>query len=125
MEDDLAQEITNKITKTVVQRMVPNKTIGSISKVSKVATGIKATIENFDIVSDIHKASVQHKVGDSIKDEKAMIEDLIRLKPFDLTANRAHTSFPDIKRSPLRYLNIVGFHEWLEKHKSEMVFENH
>ena len=47
MEDDLAHEITNRISKNIVKRMRPNKTIDSISKVCKSASGIKGNSRKF------------------------------------------------------------------------------
>ena len=120
IEDDLAQEITNKVSKNIVQRMGPNKTIESISKICKASNGIKEIIENFDEEALIHKTSVHHTIGDPLKDEIEMINDLIQLNPFSHIDGRAHNSFPNIKRSPLQYLNIVDFHQWLQKHKQEI-----
>ena len=57
---------------------------------------------------------------DSLKDEKEMVSDLLRLNPFNHMPARFHDSFPDIKRSPLRYLNIVDYHQWLAKHLEEL-----
>ena len=54
MEDDLAQEISNRLSKSIVQRMGPNKTLKSISKVCKAANGIKEVKEQFDTVSYTH-----------------------------------------------------------------------
>ena len=120
IEDDLAQEISNKLSKSIVQRMGPNKTLKSISKVCKATTGIKQITEQFDYSTGIHKTSVQHTSRDSLKDEKEMVADLIQLDPFKNVPGRSHDSFPDIKRCPLRYLNIVEFHQWLDKHKWEL-----
>lgn len=48
MEDDMAQEIFNQLSKSVVQRMGPNKTSQSISKVCKATNGITEVKEQFD-----------------------------------------------------------------------------
>ena len=120
MEDDMAQEIFNRLSKSVVQRMGPNKTFKSISKVCKATNGIKEVTEQFDASACIHQSSVQHTTRDSLKDEKEMVEDLVQLDPFQKVPERCHNSFPDIKRCPLRYLNIVEFHQWLDKHKQEL-----
>ena len=85
MEDDLAQEISNKLGKNIVQRMGVNKTVSSISKVYKAANGIKELVENFDITTGIHKASVHHGKRDSLGYEKEMIEDILKMKPFQHT----------------------------------------
>ena len=124
MEDDMAQEIFNRLTKSVVQRMGPNKTFQSISKVCKATNGIKEVTEQFDASASIHQSSVQHTTRDSLKDEKEMVEDLVQLNPFQKVPERCHNSFPDIKRCPLRYLNIVEFHQWLDKHKQELSNRN-
>ena len=120
IEDDLAQEISNRCSKSIVQRQEPNKTLNSISKFCKATTHINQIVEEFDSSEGIHKTSVQHTTRDSLKDEKEMVSDLLLLNPFNDMPPRFHDSFPDIKRSPLRYLNIVDFHQWLAKHLEEL-----
>lgn len=120
IEDDLAQEISNRCSKSVVQRMGPNKTINSISKVCKATTGLQQITQQFDSSIGIHKTSVQHTTRDCLKDEKEMVADLIQLDPFNHEPARSHDSFPGIKKCPLRYLNVVDFHQWLDKHKREL-----
>ena len=114
IEDDTAQEIMNCISKNIVKRMGPNKTIESISKVCKATSGIKEIIENVDRELNIHKPSSHHTTHDALKDEKEMIKDLQELKPFIHTPGRAHQSFQDIKRTPLLYNNIADFHKWID-----------
>ena len=82
IEDDLAQEIQNRLSKSIVQRMGPNKTLQSISKVCKATNGITEVVEQFDGSVGIHKSSVQHTTRDSFKDELEMVNDLIQLDPF-------------------------------------------
>ena len=120
IEDDLLQEITNKISKNMVQRMGPNKTIFSISKMSKVVSGMAEVLELYDKSLKIHKSSAQHTGRDCLKEEKEMVADLLELDPFTHIDGRSHTSFPEIRRSPLLNLNIVDFHKWLDKHKNEL-----
>lgn len=120
IEDDAAQEISNSCSKAVVQRMGPNKTIQSISKVCKATSGIKEIKEQFDFCAGIHQSSVRHTTRDSLKDEKEMITDLLQLDPFTKVPGRSHGSFPEIKRCPLSYLNIVEYHQWLDKHRQEL-----
>lgn len=55
IEDDLAQEITNKLSKNIVQRMGPNKSIASINKISKAMGGITTVKEQFDKSVGIEK----------------------------------------------------------------------
>jgi hypothetical protein len=120
IEDDLAQEISNRVRKGIVQRQGANKTIQSISKVCRATSGIQRITEQFDISAGIHKVSGQHTTLDSIKDEKEMIEDLTRLDPFNHEPGRCHDSFPSIKSCPLKYLNVVEFHQWLKAHSHSL-----
>lgn len=120
IEDDLVQEITNKLSKNMVQRMGPNKTISSISKLTKAVHGMTEVIESYDQGLNIHKFSVQHSHRDYLKEEKEMVADLVKLDPFTHFDGRLHGSFPEIQRSPLLKLNVAEFHKWLDKHKSEI-----
>lgn len=120
IEDDCVQEITNKIRKNIVKRMGSNKTIKSIGRVCKAVSGIKEIVENYSKELGMHSTSTEHTTTDSKNDEVAMITDLLTLKPFTATPGRAHRSFAEIKRSPLLYLNVPKFHEWLDKHKREI-----
>ena len=120
IEDDLAQEISNRFSKSIVQRMGSNKTLNSISNVCKATNGIRQLTEQFDESAGIHKVSVQHITSDSLKDEKEMVDDLIKLNVFNKIPGRSHEIFRYIKRCPLQYLNIIDFHQWLEKHKKQL-----
>jgi hypothetical protein len=121
IEDDMAQEISNRLSKNIVQRMGPNKTLNSISKVCKATNGIKQVVEQFDGTVGIHKVSVQYTTQDSMAYEKEMVADLVKLDPFNKVPGRSHISFPAIKRCPMLYLDVVEFHRWIEKHKKELM----
>jgi hypothetical protein len=100
--------------------MGPNKTIPSISKLTKAVSGMTEVLQSYDQGLNIHKSSVQHTGRDFLKEEKEMVEDLVKLDPFTHIDGRSHESFPEIQRSPLLKLNIVNFHQWLDIHKSQL-----
>ena len=77
IEDDLVQEISNRCSKNIVQWMGANKTIKSISKVCKAATGISQIMEQFDHSAGIHKKSVQHTIRASLEDEREIVADTL------------------------------------------------
>ena len=54
IKDDLAQEIGNRLSKSIVQRMGRYKTLQSISKVCKATNGIIIVKEQFDDSVAIH-----------------------------------------------------------------------
>ena len=120
MEDGRAQEICNRISNNIVKRMGPNKTIKSISRVCKATGGIKKIIENCDMQFSVSKRSVKHKTTSSVNDELQMIQDLISIQPFVTIPGRAHDSFPELKRSPLMYLDPREFRKWLTTHKAQI-----
>ena len=120
IEDDLAQEICNKLSKSIVQRMGANKTIESISKICKSVSGLKKVTEQLDKVLDFKPKSSRHTTRSSETDEKCMIEELLLLRPFKHVPGRNHASFSQITRMPMRNLNILEFHQWVEKQRSYM-----
>ena len=120
IEDDLAQEITNKLSKNIVKRMGPNKTLSSINKISKAMTGITSIKEQFDKSIGIKNVSAHHTTRDAMDDERAMVEEITKVDPFNATGGRSFKHIQNIKRSPLKYLNVVEFHMWIAKHISEM-----
>ena len=120
IEDDLVQEICNRLSKEIVQRMGANKTIDSISKACKAVGGIKSIVEQFNNSSGIHKVSAKHAVRSAADDEVNMINEIMKLNPFNHVKGRKHKSFPNIKRSPILHLNIVDFHKWIEKQRKQL-----
>ena len=119
IEDDLCQEICNGIGKKVVRRMGGNKNISAISKVCSAVSGIKDVTDNYDSNTGKKKPSSRHAKQDAIKEEKEMVKDLLKLKPFTHTQNRSHKSFKDIKRHPLKELDQLKFSTWLSKCRSD------
>ena len=103
--------------------MGANKTLNNISKVCQVVSGIKIISDNYDENLLIHKTSTRHTTRSFKKDEVSMIEELITLNPFEYHCNRQIESFPDIRRSPLLYLDFREFRNWIQKHKTQMASE--
>ena len=120
VEDDLAQELCNNISKNAVKRMGGNKTINCISSMCRATSGIKLILENYDKGLQVHKSSTRHTSRSSMKDEVNMIAELIQLRPFQYHEGRHHNSFLNIKRSHTQYLNYTDFHDWLDLHKKQM-----
>ena len=70
IEDDLAQEVSNRLSKKIVQRMGPNKTIASISKVCKASTGVHLVLNQFDSSMGIHPKSYNKPPVTQLKTRK-------------------------------------------------------
>ncbi|XP_066914508.1 uncharacterized protein [Clytia hemisphaerica] len=119
IEDDLAQEICNRLSKKIVKRMGANKSMKTIAKVCKATNGIKDIVESFDQAVSVEHGSSHHTTRDSFDDEKEIIADILNFGPFQYDGPRAFECFPDIKRIPQRYLNYVDFAKWIEDKKRE------
>lgn len=120
IEDDLTQEIFNCISKNAVKRLGANKTLKSISDICKATTGIRTVVEKVDEELNIHRNSTQHTAPSAFNDELGMITELIQLNPFEYSAGRFHACFPDIQRSPMKYLNINDYNNWIKLHQKNM-----
>ena len=76
IEDDLAQEIYNNISRNAVKHLGSNKSIETIDKICRATSGIKEIRDNFDGTTKIHKSSTRHTGRSSHSDEIEMIGDL-------------------------------------------------
>ena len=124
VEADLAQEVSNRLSKKIVQRMGANKTIPNITKVTRAANGIKEIVENFDSEIGHEKGSSKHKRRPAAEDERGMISDLLSIRPFSFESGRHHPSFEGIKRCPSRYMKANEFYAWIAKHKKQLTVFN-
>ena len=117
IEDDLAQEIYNNISKnSVVKHLESNKSIETIDKICRATSGIKEIRDNFDSTIKIHKSSTRHTERSSHSDEIEMIGDLLEFKPFNFQNSCLHENFATIKYSPSRCIKIREHHIWLNTH---------
>ena len=87
---DAAQEICNRMRKTIVKGMGANKTTKGVLRASKAAAGIKTIIAGFDQEANIHKQTSKHSTVSADRDEMQMINDLRGLRPFRTVPNRHH-----------------------------------
>ena len=118
IESDCAQEVSNRLSKKIVQRMGANKTVDNIRKVTKAVNGIKEVVDNYDATTGHKKGSSKHAIRSSSEDELGMINDLIAIRPFKFQPGRFHPSFQGLKRTPSRYMKPNDFYSWIAKQKS-------
>ena len=120
IETDLAQEICNNISKSAVKRLGGNKILTTVNRICRAVSGIKLLTDNYFQNLCIHKVSSKHATQSAKKDEECMVSELVKLEAFNYIPDRKHNTFPDIKRSPLLYLDFREMRKWIEKHKSQM-----
>ena len=120
IEDNLAHEIYNNISKNALEHLGSNKPIQTIDKICRTTCGIKENRDNFDGTTKIHKSSTRHTERLSHSDEIEMIGDLLEFKPFSFESGRLHENFATIKSSASRYIKIVEHHIWLNTHIKQL-----
>ena len=81
-------------------------------------SGLKLICDKFDESLGIHKKSTRHTKRNAEKDERDMIKEISNMNPFQYYPGRQHATFPDIKRSPLLYLNFNEFETWIMRRKA-------
>ncbi len=97
--------------------MGANKTDKAIQRMSKAAGGVRKIVDVFEDQVGITPKSSFHSHRSSSEDEKKILTDLQKLKPFTKTPGRSHSSFFGISSDPLKDLDEQKFCEWLQRHQ--------
>ena len=106
IEIDLLQENRNRDIKGLINLMGANKTEKAIQRMSKVSGGIRKIVEVFENQASIKPKSSAHSHKSALEDERKVLADLHKLKPF----------LPN----PLSALDEKKFCKWLEKHQKNI-----
>ena len=121
MDDDMAIEICNSVTKRMVRDMGANKTVNAIDLVSRASVGIEDITSNDDKASSIPAKSSKHTTGSSREDEINMIADLRWLRSFRKIPSRNRVSFPNISKGALSELDMDDYNRWIQKHVRQLI----
>jgi hypothetical protein len=57
-----------------------------------------------------------------LEDERKILNDLRKLKPFSVVPRRSHASFPEITQNPLEGFNEEKCDEWLHRHQKTFLY---
>ena len=117
IEIDLLQENRNKDIKGLIQLMGANKTEKAIDRVSRAAGGVRKIVDVFESQASMKPKSSAHSHKASTEDEKKILADLRKVKPFSQTPGRSHKSIVGISSDPLDSLDEEKFCAWLQKHQ--------
>lgn len=120
IEIDLLQENRNKDIKGLIREMGANKTEKAIQRISKAAGGVRKIVDVFEDQALIKPKSSAHSHKSSSDDEKKILADLRKLKPFSQIPGRSHNSFVGISPDPLKDFNEEKFGMWLERHQQNI-----
>ncbi len=117
---DMAQEICNRTSKDVVRGMGANKTRKAMMRVSKASAGVYQIVHQLRDTTKIKRRSQAHTHKNKKNDETLMLQDLQKLKPFEVNPGRCHPHFQDMQVSPASAVDMAKLFGWLEKHKKQI-----
>ena len=120
IEIDLLQENRNSDLKELIRTMGANKTAKAIERMSKAAAGVRKVVDVFEDQTFMKPKSSAHSHRSATEDEKKVLCDLQKLKPFSLIPGRSHSSFVGISADPLNDLDEKKFEEWLQRHQKNI-----
>ena len=82
---NMAQEICNWVSKDVVKAIGLNKTQKAMEmRASKAAAGVQQIVKRLNKVLDVKRVSQAHIHKSVTKDEVIMVQDLRKIKPFEI-----------------------------------------
>ncbi|XP_076078863.1 uncharacterized protein LOC143048879 [Mytilus galloprovincialis] len=111
---DLAMEHLVKKVKDHLKHMFSNKTESNIMNRTKALGAIRDIAENFEKQSKVIVRAKKHSDKSAADDEKIILKDLRKLKPFQFEAGRAHEHFSKIPSTIVNQLNTSHYFEWIE-----------
>ena len=121
VEIDLFQENRNKDMKSMIKSMGANKSEKAIQRAIKAAGGVRHIIDVFGKQASVHRKSSSHSHKSSSQDEKIVMTDLRRLRPFHQVNERKLESFENISHNPTSSFNEEKFVGWINRHKRNML----
>ena len=117
---DMAQEICNRTSKDIVRGMGANKTRKAMMRASKASAGVHQIVQQLRETTKVKQRSQAHTHKNKEDDETLMLQDLQKLKPFEVNPGRCHPNFQDMKVSPTSRVDMAKLFGWLEKHKKQI-----
>ena len=87
---------------------------------SKEAVGVRKVVDVFEDQTFMKPKSSAHSHRSATEDEKKVLCDLQKLKPFSFVPGRSHSSFVGISADPLNDLDEKKFEKWLQRQQKNI-----
>ena len=120
---DQRMEYLVKEVKEHIKQMASNKTETNIANRTRAIYGVKSISQNFDRECSVLIRAKKHSDRSSADDEKVMLKDLRKKRPFKCQPGRFHEAFPNIKHSIYKDLDVLHYHEWIHSRKGRFFLE--
>jgi len=102
--------------------MGSNVTDKSLVKRSSAFFGMEEISNNFDKKTGVVQRAHKHKKH-SFEDEKQIIRDLRKIKPFMEVCGRQSESLKKVPKNPIKKLNTADILKWILHHKMLLHYE--
>ncbi|KAH3771970.1 hypothetical protein DPMN_173301 [Dreissena polymorpha] len=120
---DLEMEHLVRLTKGHLKAMCSNKSESSVRKRSCAFYGMKKICDNFDEQTKVVHRAQRHKVLSSVEDEKAIIKDLRKVRPFQHVCGRQIASMKHCPKNPVKKINTEELHKWISQNQIKFYYE--
>lgn len=114
---DLVMEWQVRDEKRHIKHMISNKTESNILARSAALGGIEKISGHYDNVTNVRVRSKRHKTTSALEDERRIVEDLRKIRPFSHVQGRKFANFKNVPSTLLEKFDGFTFKSWFTKHK--------
>lgn len=118
---DEATEHSNNFVKQSIKNLGPNLTEAAISRICKAESSTSSILENLDESLKRHAKSGKHSDPSKERDLHELIKRAEDMNVFEEEMGRSYNHFCDFKRDRLEELDASKLHQWINKHKKNML----
>ena len=118
---DEATEHSNNFVKQSIKNLGPNLSEAAISRICKAESSTSLILENLDDSLKRHAKSGKHSDPSKERDLQELIKRAQEMNVFEEKVGRAYNHFCDFKRDRLEGLDASKLHQWINKHKRNVL----
>lgn len=120
---DLQMEYIVKLTKGHLRSMCSNVSDQSLTKRRSAFYGMEEISNNFDKNTKVIQRAQKHKKLSSFEDEKQIIRDLRKIRPFVIVSECRSKSLKKVNKNPVKKLDKSAILNWILHHKMLLFYE--
>jgi hypothetical protein len=120
---DLQMEHVVRLVKGHLRSVASNKSEATLPKRTAAFAGMENVSKRFDNQTKVIVRAQKHKVKSSESDELKIINELLKIKPFDVQKGRRLVSYPHPVKSPLKAMELDHLKNWIREHQYNVLHE--
>ena len=118
---DEATEHSNNFIKQSIKNLGPNLSEAAISRICKAESSTSSILENLDECLKRHVKSGKHSDPSTERDLHVLTKRAEEMNVFEEKEGRSYNHFCDFKRDRLEELDASKLHQWINKHKNNVL----